>query len=271
MKSKSSNSIWPIFIVLFLIIIGLIYYVQYYSPANKQSLITSSATSSSRTSLNSQITISTGNINQSDKSVPYDITVSYPLINGLNIPTRPIQDTINQSLHGVVTKDVDEFKSSLTSSSSYPVGAPPAQNTLSINYASSTPSNFGNIASFTISQELYSAPAAHPEHQIDSFTYDLSSGKQLYLRDLFKGDYLKAIAAYASSALQASLGDYADAQMISQGTKPTEDNFKVFMLKNDGLHIIFNEYQVAPYVVGEPEVIVPWVTLKPFFLKENLI
>ncbi len=270
MKSKSSDSIWPAFVIPLLIIAGLVYYIQY-SPAHKQSLITPSATSSVTTTLNSQITITAGKITESDKSIPCDIAAAYPIIKGLDIPTRPIENTINQSLYQVVSKDVDEFKSSLASSSSYPVGAPPAQNTLSINYSSSTPSNFGNIVSFTISQELYSAPAAHPEHQVDSFTYDLASGRQIYLNDLFKGAYLKAISAYASSTLQTSLGDYANADMINQGTTPTADSFKVFIPKNDGLHVIFNEYQVAPYVVGEPEVVVPWSILKPFFLKENLI
>ena len=270
MKSKKSDSVWPAFIIPLLIVAGLIYYIQY-SPAHKQSLITPSVTSSSTTVLNGEITITTGNITESSKSVPYDITAAYPIINGLDIPTRPIEDTINRSLYQIVSKDVDDFKSSLASSSSYPVGAPPAQNTLSISYASSTPSGFGNIVSFTISQELYSAPAAHPEHQVDSFSYDLNSGRQIYLSDLFNGDYLKAISAYASSTLKVSLGDYANTDMISQGTLPTADNFKVFIIKNDGLHIIFNEYQVAPYVVGEPEVVVPWGILKPFFLKENLI
>ena len=38
----------------------------------------------------------------------------------------------------------------------------------------------------------------------------------------------------------------------------------LIMLKPDGFHLIFQNYQVAPYVVGEPEITIPYDALKDY-------
>lgn len=258
---------------LFLIIVaGFFFYIQY-SPSHKQSLISQVASSTVPRTLNSQINITSKTINQSEKPDPnisYDIKATYPQINGLK--DVAVQNKINQNLKDLVDQDIAKFKSDYSPDAiSTPYYKGPFQNTFSLDYSTSTPLNFGNIVSIVLSQELYSAPSAHPVHQVDSFTFDLTTGEILSLDDYFTGSYLQAFSDYASSSLPAILGDYTDAEMIKEGTAPTADNFKVFLPKNDGLHIIFNEYQVAPYVVGQPEIVVPWSVLKPFLLNKNLI
>jgi len=49
---------------------------------------------------------------------------------------------------------------------------------------------------------------------------------------------------------------------ISQGTNPDIDNFATFELDHPGIRIIFGVYQVGPYVIGQPEIIIPWDRVK---------
>jgi hypothetical protein len=251
-----------IFVIFFAIFIAIVLYVQFY-PEHQHSLITPTATSTvAGHPLNSQINISSVTLHQFDQKLGYDIQVSYPKINGLS--DIGVQDTINHALYKIVSDDIDQFKAGINGTNFVPALSAPGQSTLSINYASSTPSTVENLVSFTFAQEYYSDGAAHPGHEVNSYTYDLTTGKLITLDDLFIDEYLQVLSSYASSTLAISLGNYADSDMIHQGTAPTADNFKNFIPENDGLHIKFDEYQVAPYVVGSPEIVVPYAVLKNY-------
>ena len=49
----------------------------------------------------------------------------------------------------------------------------------------------------------------------------------------------------------------SDESMIKEGTEPKLENFKVFKIENGKIKIIFEQYQVAPYSEGLPEIIIP--------------
>ena len=46
------------------------------------------------------------------------------------------------------------------------------------------------------------------------------------------------------------------------GAEPGSDNYTAWFAGADGLHILFQQYQVAPYAYGIPEVTIPWNKLK---------
>lgn len=48
-------------------------------------------------------------------------------------------------------------------------------------------------------------------------------------------------------------------------------NMENFVIKDEGISFIMKQYQVAPYVVGMPEVALSWDDLRPYVLKENPI
>ena len=50
--------------------------------------------------------------------------------------------------------------------------------------------------------------------------------------------------------------------MMYEGTKPIKDNFKNFVFTKDGILLLFNYYQVAPYSQGEFQIIVPYIYIK---------
>jgi hypothetical protein len=100
---------------------------------------------------------------------------------------------------------------------------------------------------------------AHPNAFYRTFTFDLATGKELAISDLFvaKSDYLKRLSAIAEFELSKSLGDMMDIEYIRQGVTPEALNFQSFAIEDGNLILIFPPYQVAPYVAGTQQVSVP--------------
>lgn len=112
---------------------------------------------------------------------------------------------------------------------------------------------------FTISEDT---GGAHGNQFFDTFTFDMKTGLPLVLGDLFvpNTDYLGLISTKTAEALTKILAPYADARMIADGTKPTEDNFGNFFLDGSNLTFLFPPYQVAPYAAGPQTVAIPLET-----------
>lgn len=53
-------------------------------------------------------------------------------------------------------------------------------------------------------------------------------------------------------------GFAADDEWMLEGTKPTPDNFPLVVPDKEGVEVIFNSYQVAPYAAGTPSVKLGW-------------
>lgn len=100
---------------------------------------------------------------------------------------------------------------------------------------------------------------AHPNHTIETLVFNRETGKRLSLGDVFKpkSNYLSAL----SRKSREQFADLADQDFVVNGTTPDPEHFKNFVLLPEGLKIYFNEYQVAPYVFGSQEVIIPFSQL----------
>lgn len=108
--------------------------------------------------------------------------------------------------------------------------------------------------------------AAHPSHQIFSFTWWVPEGRLLSLKDLFlpEAPYLQELSRLSRMKLHSDK-EFADAttpEWIDEGTEPTPYNFRVWTVSNDGISIIFNEYQVASYADGPQRVDIAFSELK---------
>ncbi|MFA6006623.1 MAG: RsiV family protein [Candidatus Paceibacterota bacterium] len=115
--------------------------------------------------------------------------------------------------------------------------------------------------------EEYNAGAAHPNHITVTRNYDISMQKILSLADLFAQnvDYLAVIAKYSKRALEKKFeADQVptDPEWLATGTEPKAENYEAWLAEADGLHIIFNEYQVVAYAYGVPEIVIPWNELQ---------
>lgn len=111
---------------------------------------------------------------------------------------------------------------------------------------------------------------AHPNHDFYTLTYDLKTGRELKLADLFKpgAKYLTTIAAYAIKDLKGRKDPETGENMglatdiFEDGAKPTAENYANWNVTKKGLLITFPPYQVAAYAYGPQSVIVPYSVLK---------
>ena len=105
---------------------------------------------------------------------------------------------------------------------------------------------------------------AHPNTFYRTFTFDLKTGKELALKDLFapKAPYLKRLSDISRFELSKELGPDADMEYLNQGTTPEAVNFENFVIDGDALTIIFPPYQVGPYALGPQAVSIPLENLK---------
>ena len=104
----------------------------------------------------------------------------------------------------------------------------------------------------------------HPSHGVEVFNYSLREARALKLEDLFTpgSAYLKTLADYCIEELQLE-------DEWRKGAEPKRDNYTRWNLTRDGLLITFDEYQVAPYAAGIPEVAIPYGELSAMLRKER--
>jgi hypothetical protein len=105
-------------------------------------------------------------------------------------------------------------------------------------------------------ENLHYLGGAHPGSYHRTLNYDFTTGQQLALSDLFVpgAAYLERIAEFCLNELRRKL----DPDIWESGASPTPENYQVWALTSEGLLIIFESYQVAPYAAGPQFVIVPY-------------
>ena len=105
---------------------------------------------------------------------------------------------------------------------------------------------------------------AHPNTNYHTFTFNTQTGKSLELSDLFVSgsSYLNTLSTLSRTSLAKQLGSDGDSSMISDGTKPSLENFQNFVIDGNDFVIIFPQYQVAAYAFGPQEVRIPLTELK---------
>jgi len=89
-------------------------------------------------------------------------------------------------------------------------------------------------------------------------TYDRAKGEMLSLDDvlLLTGKTLPEISDIAKQQLTEKLGENG---VWPEGAAPSPENFAAFTVNEEAVTFTFQQYQVAPYSSGMPQVIVPRV------------
>lgn len=102
---------------------------------------------------------------------------------------------------------------------------------------------------------LFARGAAHPNHWAHTFT---SNGVSLqHLNDLSErpGALLVKVADYCQQALLKN--PWANKKWIEEGAAAKAENYQNWVLTENGIRIIFDPYQVAPYVYGFQQIDIP--------------
>ena len=170
----------------------------------------------------------------------------------------------NEAAEALVDQQLDEFRRFIGESEPLPpewTGAPVS----SFNSAYDVALADAELLSLEFGISIYYAGAVHPGHLTRTLTWDLGSNRVVELADLFQNgiDYLARISETTIPAIERALGDDADAAWIAEGAGPNPANYESWMLTPEGLRIVFDQYQVAPYAAGPQTVVVPWRDLAP--------
>jgi hypothetical protein len=208
-------------------------------------------------------------IAEEDKDSLYSFSAEYPQIS----PAKNIHiEKINSCLAYFVHETLKEFKAQATAKDTIEYKHEMhAQNWAtavdSLSISSSVVHFDEELVSIRFQLASYGAGAAHPNSNTRTMTFDLKSGTELALADLFKekSDYLNALSNLCRNDLikqkklrwaEDSYDPLEDKTLIS-GLEPVTRNFQAFVLMHDGLKIIFDPYHVGCYADGEYEVFIP--------------
>lgn len=192
-----------------------------------------------------------------EKDVPNKVSIhaEYPEIVG-----APQSVLVNGTLKAFAESRVEDFKKSLAENTKYAgdQSEPVYERSLSLRFATSTPTVAQNVVGIYFVEED-DFGGAHPGHDIQTFHYDVKTGKEIVLENVFsKTNFVTDLSEIAIAALPEKLGTYANADQIKEGAGPELDNFRAFVIMDKGLRLIFNEYQVAAYAAGVQDILIPW-------------
>jgi len=115
---------------------------------------------------------------------------------------------------------------------------------------------------------------AHGNYGTTYYNFDATTGKVIQLKDILVDNYaipLKTIAEsiFKKSYLEAGMTNYSEAGFYFEN-----DVFKLtenFAITKEGLKFLYNPYEVAPYALGQQEVIIPYVDLKKLIKPNSLL
>ncbi|MES2223817.1 MAG: DUF3298 and DUF4163 domain-containing protein [Patescibacteria group bacterium] len=203
----------------------------------------------------------------------FTMEAEYPVIES-GIPEK-VKNSINAELEKWARDGVEKSKSDFEDLLKDPVLT---QSDLGLTYISKATmkNDFTKLPYINVSFETYYySGGAHGITDVSTFVYDANTGKRIALSDLFVGDYLNTLSTLSLAELKKIDPKLETYSFALDGTKPLLENFKTWTLEPDGMHIIFSDYQVGPYVAGRPEIVLSYASLdkvlsadfKQYFLK----
>jgi hypothetical protein len=201
--------------------------------------------------------VGTGRLRGSIAEVHATYDIRYPVIGELD---PAVAARVNDVLYGDSLSTIAIFQQQAIEQGAPMSGFAPsvATQTFSISLAEPTLISLGELYS------QYMTGAAHPLDTLSTYTFDLKTGREITLSDLFRpgSAYLKLLSTESRARLRAILAPAGFTEFINDGTTPKASNFTGWQLVPGGLKITFGEYQVAPFAAGMPSIVIPWSHLR---------
>jgi hypothetical protein len=190
---------------------------------------------------------------ESNQDPVFTITAQIPQLSGSNDPRV---QAFNQRLDGLVQKEIAVFRQEFTRG---PIIEATTNSFLEVTY--DMVSQYADIWSMKFFYSFYNNGAAHPGNFSQTINYDLGSGRELALGDLFLSgsNYLEAISSYCIAELGKQ--PFFDGS-FTNGADPALENYRNWNIAPEGLIITFDTYQVAPGAAGPQIILVPYDQLQ---------
>lgn len=191
----------------------------------------------------------------------YSIKASYPQVNfgpDALMGVRGIAGDINNFFDTAVSSIIKNFEQQV---SDLPQKSLDGQGS-SLDISSTAWITNGSLLCSEVTVFTYLVQMAHPNTALLTYNFSGNGDGPLTISSLFKpdSDYLNFISSYCIKQLTAAADreGYSNIKdMIISGASPDEKNFSNWVVNNDSLEIIFNPYQVGPYVMGIQRVQIP--------------
>ena len=185
----------------------------------------------------------------------YKIDVKYPEIRGIS--NQQSQNDANQLIKKITDDGIAGFKNDVEEDAIKDFSL---KSTLKMTYEVSYLND--SIASIKFNIYYYVAGMAHSTDYSSGFNYNLKDNKPIALGDFFNANssFLSALSTICANDLKTQLKStqYYNEETIKTGTGEKEENFAELVFDKNGLTIIFNTYQVAPYGAGIKLVKIPY-------------
>lgn len=226
----------------------------------------------------SQAVIDTSLVTIKTYATPTDYAtyeVSYPQFANASAEfNKKIEDVAMNAVHEHAKDSEENWKARYeTRTPGETIAQKPSENDkfqLAIKYE---PAQVNSLAiSFILRISGYTG-GAHGYENLVSFNYDVQNAKELTLDDFFKAtpNYLTILSDFSRKELTAQFHERLEIKtpedeqnftestlpMLLDGTKPEAQNFSVFTFTPKEMTVYFTQYQVAPYVMGESQVVFP--------------
>lgn len=161
-------------------------------------------------------------------------TIYYPQVIGLS--NTSAQQSINQTIYQLVQSLIQwQYQQQGTNSFTEMIG------TFEIK------TNERNVFSLSLTNYAYAYQHAHGLTLMKSLTFNVQTGEQYQLKDLFKpgSNYVETLSKIVQTQI-----DQRDIQLLGEfsGISPDQD----FYIADKALVIYFQLYEITPYYVGFP-------------------
>jgi hypothetical protein len=208
-----------------------------------------------------------------EKTDAYEVEVAYPLF------VAEGAEGANATIRSMYRQKVQDFivgaKSTFVEAQKYP-DAPKGPSTYTSSFE--TVAQTDRYISLLSTEQFYTIGAAHPAHFRLTFIFDTKLKKLVEPSQLFiaSSTYLSTLSKLSKVVFderKKANKDIADIDTSSSnsGFDPTESNFSKLLPTTKGLAIYFDEYQIAPYVYGPQEVVIPYEKLRDVIDKNGVL
>jgi hypothetical protein len=184
--------------------------------------------------------------------------------------TSSAVDAFNQQMTKVINEEIAYFKQKVAEADTYQktLEKSKVKNRLTIDYNSAVINlEEEPIISIRLVVQGSITGIAHPFNRYRTVNFDIGSGKEIQLSELFKADsnYLEVISQLANAELSRKLHN----NMLANGAASSEANFNNWNININGLRITFDETTVAPATLGSQSILIPYSTIKKIIEPES--
>jgi Protein of unknown function (DUF3298)/Deacetylase PdaC len=200
------------------------------------------------------------NVQLKSESLHYDIDVKYPQIVGNDTPgIREINQRMKELATAKYQWPLNESRVDIRRDQEM---LPGTYNSVNLDYEVSVATD--SFLSIFFMGYSYGVGAAHAVQESKAVNYDLSSGRELQLADLFKSNsrYLEFISKYCIEQLSETAG--VPDRLNKGRLMPSAKNFDNWHITSSGISLNFDACEIVACAEGDQAVEIPFSELKEF-------